>query len=536
MAMLQIDGVGNVEVDNSFLSLPPDRQAAEVEAIAGQIGGGQAAVPAAQAATASPNFADMSAGDVAISAVRNIPSSAVQFAKDVAQPVLHPIDTAIAIKNIGAGVLQKVGILSGDDQEKYADAVGKFFVDRYGSSEGIKKAIATDPVGVLSDVATVLTAGGALAAKAPGMAGKAGSLVKTVGQTIDPLNAAGVAAKAVGKGAAAVIGGIGTNTGGQAIVEAAKAGAEGGEAAKVFRENMRGVANIEDVVTDAKSALQQLRLDRGAEYRASMAKVAGDTTALDFTKIDDAIKTTQNVKTFKGQDLSPSTKAVRADIASAIDGWKKLDPADFHTAEGIDALKQKIGDIRDAQKYGTPERLVADKAYNAIRQTIVDQVPEYAKVMSGYESATKLIQDIEKTLSLNPKASVDTAVRKLQSVLRNNVNTNYGRREVLADYLVSAGATHLVTALAGQALNAATPRGIGKVTAGLVAAGGGAGLLSGVGTLPGLVALGLLPLTSPRAVGEAAFAAGRASNVAPTIGRSAFQTGRATTASEGKRK
>lgn len=533
MAMLQIDGVGDVEVDDAFLTLPPDRQAAEVDAIALKVRGPSAS---AAAPVAPAQAQDMPWSDVATSAVKNIPSSAAQFAQDVAQPILHPIDTAIAIKNIGAGVLQKVGLLSGDDQEKYADAVGKFFVDRYGSSEGIKKAIATDPVGVLSDVATVLSGGGLLAAKAPGLAGKAGQVVQKIGQTIDPINIAGAALKKAGSGAAAIVGGLGTNTGGQAIVEAARAGAEGGEAAKVLRENMRGTVPIDDVVSQAKSAVQQLRLDRGAEYRTTMAKVAEDQTALDFGKIDQAIKETQNVKTFKGQDLSPSTKAVRAEIADTVNSWKALDPTDFHTAEGIDALKQKVGDIRDAQKYGTPERVVADKAYNAIRQTIVDQVPEYAKVMSGYESASKLIQDIEKTLSLNPSASVDTAVRKLQSVLRNNVNTNYGRREVLADYLVNAGATNLVTALAGQALNSATPRGMGKVTAGLVAAGGGAGILSGVGTLPGLVAIGLLPLTSPRAVGEAAYAAGRASKAAPTIGRSAFQIGRETSAAEGKRK
>jgi hypothetical protein len=56
-----------------------------------------------------------------------------------------------------------------------------------------------------------------------------------------------------------------------------------------------------------------------------------------------------------------------------------LDPAEFHTPEGIDPLKQKIGDIRDATQYGTPERVAANGIYNAVRQTIVDQAPEYAK-------------------------------------------------------------------------------------------------------------------------------------------------------------
>lgn len=48
--------------------------------------------------------------------------------------------------------------------------------------------------------------------------------------------------------------------------------------------------------------------------------------------------------------------------------------------------------------------------------------------MKNYENASNLIREIEKTLSLNPKASIDTALRKLQSVMRDNVNTNYGKR------------------------------------------------------------------------------------------------------------
>lgn len=45
MAMLQIDGVGTVEVGNEFLSLPPDRQAAEVDAIAASIKTARPAAP-----------------------------------------------------------------------------------------------------------------------------------------------------------------------------------------------------------------------------------------------------------------------------------------------------------------------------------------------------------------------------------------------------------------------------------------------------------------------------------------------------------
>src|SRR5262249_21696810 len=153
------------------------------------------------------------------------------------------------------------------------------------------------------------------------------------------------------------------------------------------------------------------------------------------------------VKTYAGrsgtgpvQQLSGKTGDIRKEMTDAIDAWKVLDPAEYHTAEGIDALKQQLGDIRDSTQPATPARVAADRIYQAVRQTIVDQAPKYAEVMKGYEQASDLIREIETTLSTNPRASVDTTLRKLTSVLRNNVSTNYGRRAELVDFLQRAGA------------------------------------------------------------------------------------------------
>ena len=483
---------------------------------------------AAKSVGVKPPEGDLSLSDVVTGAVRNAPASAVQFAQDIVHPVLHPIDTAEAIKNIGHGLLQKVGILGGEDKEKYADAVGKHFYDRYGSSEGIKKAIATDPVGVLSDVALVLTGGGAAVAKAGGVVGKVGEVVNKVGNVIDPINAVGAGVKATGRVAAEVVGGFGTHTGGQSLVDAARSGAEGGKAGESFREHMRAIAPVDEIVTDSRAAVAKLREDRGNVYRTEMAKIGQDTTVLDFGKIDQAITAVEKVKTYKGQDLSPTTRDIRTQIAKEVEDWKKLDPKEFHTAEGLDALKQKIGDIMDGTKPHTPERIVAEKAYHGIRDTIIKQAPDYAKVMKGYEEASALIKEIEKTLSLDKKANIDTSVRKLQSVLRNNVNANYGKRAELADFLVSAGAEHLLTKLAGQALNAWMPRGLGKVVGGATLATGGGGFFAGIGIPTLATAAPALALMSPRLMGEAAHKLGQASRVAPQTGRAAYQAGRAT--------
>jgi hypothetical protein len=54
----------------------------------------------------------------------------------------------------------------------------------------------------------------------------------------------------------------------------------------------------------------------------------------------------------------------------------------------MDALKQSIGDIKDALPYGTPQRRVADEVYNSIRGTVAKQAPEYGKTMKGYVGAS----------------------------------------------------------------------------------------------------------------------------------------------------
>jgi hypothetical protein len=131
----------------------------------------------------------MSWGDAAAKAWGNIPASAGRFAKDFVQPFIHPIDTATGIKNVAEGALEKAGVMSGTDEIPYADAVGDYFKGRYGSVEGFKNSVAEDPIGIASDLATVLTAGGGLVAKAPGIAGKAGEVGRAVGEAANPANA-----------------------------------------------------------------------------------------------------------------------------------------------------------------------------------------------------------------------------------------------------------------------------------------------------------------------------------------------------------
>lgn len=498
-----------------------------------------------KAQSVSDQMKTNSGGSFIGNTLSNIPGSAVEFGKNVAQPFVHPIDTAKSISDIGLGILElaekngipgtkyipgpflahtlakKAGIVD-EGHEDSAKAVGQFYANRYGSVGAVKDTIEKDPVGFLADLAAVLSGGELALGRAPGVLGQAGRAAGAAGRALDPLSIAGKAAGAVLPKALGVTTGVGED----AIKTAFRTGQEGGEAGKAFRENLTGAADIREVVDDAKAAVNQLRIDRGNAYRKAMADLGANDKVLDFDKIDQAVSKVEGVQSYKGQDLSPTTLKIREAITEAVEGWKKLDPKEFHTPEGLDALKKKIGNIRDSTQFGTPERVVADSVYKGIRKTIIEEAPEYGKAMAAYEQASDLIQEIEKTLSTRPGTNIDTTLRKLQSVLRNNVNTNYGRRAELIEFLSRAGAPNLMAKLAGQALSSGTPRGFGAVAA---AHEGAAGLGAYILGHPG-VALGLggtVLASSPKVVGALAHGAGIVGRLpVRTLGRSAFQAGR----------
>lgn len=476
-----------------------------------------------------------SLADVASGAVSNFVPSAVNFAEATAQPFMHPIETATNFKNIGEGILQNFGVISGQEKQKYADAVGKFFVDRYGGWENIKRTMATDPVGFLADLSTVLSLGGGAAVRGPGVVGKIGRIAQKAGEATNPISLAGkggkLAAKAASVGLEATSG-----VGFENLVRAAEAGGKGigSVESNAFWSNLAKRVPMEEVVRIAQNTLAKLQADAGAKYRAGMSAIKADKSVLNFKQIDGALSDMQKVAKFGSQELE-GTLGVRQQVIDVINTWKKLDPKQYHTPEGFDFLKQKIGEIKDAQQPGTQSFKIASDLYNAVRKTISDQAPVYSKVMKGYGEAKDELNQLQKEFSLGKKVSPGTALRKLQSAMRDGVNSNFGYRQQLMSKLEKAGAETLPYAVAGQQMGAVLPRGLvgrGLAAGGALALGG-----EGVAHLAGAAAgpLGLhpyflaaAPLMSPGVVGTMAYGAGLANRVLnrPYVGLGAFQLGR----------
>lgn len=126
-------------------------------------------------------------GEALWEGVKNIPASAGRLAGNLADAVMNPVDTAEAIWKTGAGAATKAARLVNpdlprQDEERYAEAVGQYVADRYGSPEGWKRTIAYDPVGLFSDASTVFTGGAGLAKGAAAL----GKGARAVGAAVSP--------------------------------------------------------------------------------------------------------------------------------------------------------------------------------------------------------------------------------------------------------------------------------------------------------------------------------------------------------------
>jgi hypothetical protein len=266
---------------------------------------------------------------------------------------------------------------------------------------------------------------------------------------------------------------------------------------------LRGEVPQLEVLDAAKQNLAKMATERRRIYNEGMKNIKGDKSVLSFKGIDDTLKQALNEISFKGQIKDDIAFEKLTEAQTKVNNWKNLDPAEFHTPEGLDALKQQIGGILAKIPYEEKTALtLVNQVYNGIKSELVKQAPTYSKTMKSYSDATDTIREIEKALSLNNKATADTAMRKLQSLMRNNVNTNYGQRLNLAKELEQAGGRQMMPALAGQALSEWTPRGLQRATSIPTAF-----LAQGVGGLP--LAGASLITSSPRLMGEAAFGAGR---------------------------
>jgi hypothetical protein len=302
--------------------------------------------------------------------------------------------------------------------------------------------------------------------------------------------------------------GLSTGAGGDAVGEAFKAGATKNPQ---FLANLRGEVPAQDILEAAQGGLQTLKNQRRQAYEQGIQSTNKNQVFLDFKPIDTTFQDTLKGLTVKGvggvsaSRVGEKTLREIDEIKNVVGEWKSK--PELHTAEGLDALKRRIDDLwsNDMSKEA---KSVLTQTRGQVKNTIVKQDPNYAKTMRDYEQSLGLERELETALGLGDRTSIDAAIRKLQSLTRNNANTSYQYRQQLADILKKEAGVDLMPALSGQALNSVAPRGLQKLMPSFTAGSAVTGALNlGV---EGLLPLVTLPLQSPRVVGEGAYMAGKA--------------------------
>lgn len=487
--------------DGTIAEFPDDMSNDQISAVLRR----QFAGPAKQEAKA-PEWSDLPG---------NIMPSARKFVGGLAEMVAHPIDTLGNLGDLGAGALRagvkyiNPSVAAYLDRfsdpkttarlENVASGAGNALADRYGGLPELKRTIIQDPVGFAGDASAIFTGGGALASKVPALA-EVGRGLSLAGKYTDPLTPIVGAAKVAGRVGAPVIA-LPSGVGGENLIEAFRSGKEGGDAGRAFRENLTSKVSQTDVLTQAKEGLETIRAQRGANYTRDARDLMRDPTKLDTGAIARAAHEAELSVQHRGMPtVSPAEWNQIKGITDVVAEWRSR--PDMTDVAGLDALKRRLDAAYPESPQMNQAQRIATNLRNTVKKTIIDQVPEYKSLMSDYEQSLSAQREIERGLSLGRKSSQDAAMRKLQSLARNNAQTGYGNRLNLAQQLKTMGGVDIMPAISGQAMSSLTPRGLQTI--------------SGVGSLAASAMhspawLATMPLQSPRVMGGIAHGMGLAS-------------------------
>lgn len=481
----------------------------------------------------------------------NVPGSAANVVADTASAIAHPIDTAKGLYNLGW------------------DGLMQFYKDRYGSVDAFMNTLEKDPAGVFLEGSGLLSGGGTIAARLPGVAGKLGKAAATAGRYTDPVlglgKGAGALTKGLGKLSSIMAGGasatykapevafkMGEKSAGQGIRQKITGAAPDVEPQALKRQMRESVGHDPEEGSKLIDTAEATIIGKAQrEIDADLSPMNRDLTPFNLDKVDKALG---DAYTF-ANTRSEASRAVVRKLERVVDEWREpsfyknksipgsltapgsartmvpdkdikalgLDPAtashhDFLKAwyterrsfTGMDKLKQKLDNVYEGynvQRLGRAGDNVAKK----VAADVVGSVKQTIRDRWGaqYDNAmSKYGQKMKliKKVRETFGRKEDMVGRRLTSMNRDTVFADFGNRAaLLKEFAKEAG-------LSEDLLPAiAAGRSMrGFQPRGLVGWSSGAGLGTGAGMLWGTPAAGLVAaLHSPRLVGEAAFAAGK---------------------------
>lgn len=435
---------------------------------------------------------DYTFGEAIKEAPKHFVPSAIEVGKSLVQPVLHPIETAEALGQVGKGIYSKArGLVASQSPEEKArdeaalDAVLSHY-GRYFSKEGLTRALAEDPAGMAADIGSLLTGGLGAATRVPGRLGSVATKAAGVAKYADPMSLAVKTLEQVPKVTALP---MWWHSGAsfKSLEDAAKAGLTKNPA---FIKHIQGEGNIADVIGSARNTAYKMMDERSKAYEADMAKLGKNPIVLPYDNVmstfDNEIAKTKSVgKIFD----KPTNEALERAGNEIVDWWGQPSVPGAHTIYDFDKLKRNIGRIRDEYRPGSPEHAALGKLYDSVKMTINKADPEYGRIMDTYAEKTREINDIMREVVGGNASSQPARMRKLLKAYKDPFASELMERIVKED-------PDLPYKLAGEELKEGLPKGV-------------RGYIASATSLASGVPIASMITASPKVGGYAQYAVGR---------------------------
>jgi len=393
----------------------------------------------------------------------NFPADTVENVWWFYDAIRHPINTLSSMYTVWQGISDKAvysianSISSAiwwktvwpTEEAQIVDIIWKDIIDKYWTAWKFKKAVVENPVDTLLTLMGWLWVLGKVA-EARNMVNVANNINK-IQQVINPVNILKQEAKLVTK----PIGYIGKEVIPQVLGKTTWTSPETIRTAFTqwgtpeFQSALRWETTAQDILNSTKEWLQAIKDNRSQLYWEDYKKLQENNNPIQLNEWENgllwntlkSLEKDYNVKPvydakwnltwldFSQSKITGGTS--QSQVQSIVDdlkGWKDTTPT------GMDILKQRIQDYFR----GTPESSKGDRistiVSNAIKDKIVAQVPEYADMTATYEKITNQIKEITKTLSLWDKTQAQTAITKLNWVLRENFPARQDMVKLIEQY------------------------------------------------------------------------------------------------------
>jgi hypothetical protein len=399
----------------------------DYDALAKQYGGATAApvdydALAKQAGGSEIPASRRSWSDTFGEAVSNLPTSAGKFGREMYEAVTSPIQTATNILDLGAGALQNITpkvvkdfvnrFDTNPDASKRAvetaNAAGGFYAKRYGTVDGFKEALATDPVSVIGDFSALLSGGaGALTRVAP----RAAKVLATTAKYTNPAAPLAAAAEyGIGMGAKAAGNLVDAMQGQRPAVKAGSivrnALTEEGRspqnllAAQVAMQNAAPGTTVRQALSDvtapqiqflgemvdARSPGATLTAQQAAEAarRATLQAITPDEVAAIAARktVSDPLYTTAT---------APTTPIITAPLVQSIDALMAANPGNVKLVSALNQVKSGLEASTTAQQVSSVldnlKDLISSKDNKFIVSNLIDVKNDIIKAVPGYEAA-----------------------------------------------------------------------------------------------------------------------------------------------------